>query len=148
MDVKILAVTNRELAEEVAEGRFRQDLYYRLNVITLRTPTLRERPEDIPLLARHFLKNFAQQAGTASKSLSESALMQMQAYSWPGNIRELENRLMQADLMVEGPVIEWRDLKVSENTASTNARSGKTSHQNSPGTGRRNDYTGTGGFSA
>lgn len=112
VDVKIIAVTNRELEQEVEAGNFRQDLFYRLNVLTLRTPPLRERPEDIPLLAKHFLKRFAQQFNHANKLLSDDALEKMLAYQWPGNIRELENRLMQANLLSDNNVIEWQDLKI------------------------------------
>lgn len=112
VDVKIIAVTNRELEQEVEKGNFRQDLFYRLNVLTLRTPPLRERPEDIPLLAKHFLKRFAQQFNHANKQLSDDALEKMLAYQWPGNIRELENRLMQANLLSDLNVIEWQDLKI------------------------------------
>lgn len=112
VDVKIIAVTNRELEQEVEKGNFRQDLFYRLNVLTLRTPPLRERPEDIPLLAKHFLKRFAQQFNHAIKQLSDDVLEKMLAYQWPGNIRELENRLMQANLLSDQNVIEWLDLKI------------------------------------
>lgn len=114
VDVKIIAVTNRELEHEVEKGNFRQDLFYRLNVLTLRTPPLRERPEDITLLAKHFLKRFAQQFSHSEKRVSEQALAGMLAYNWPGNIRELENRLMQANLLCDNAVIEWQDLKISE----------------------------------
>lgn len=114
VDVKIIAVTNRELEQEVEKGNFRQDLFYRLNVLTLRTPPLRERPEDIPLLAKHFLKRFAQQFNHANKQLSDDALEKMLAYQWPGNIRELENRLMQANLLSDHNVIEWQDLKIQD----------------------------------
>jgi diguanylate cyclase (GGDEF)-like protein len=99
VDVKIIAVTNRNLAEEVDKGTFRRDLYYRLNVLTLHNPPLRQRSEDIPLLSSHFLKKFSEQFNTGKKSLSANAMHKMQQYSWPGNIRELENRLMQATLM-------------------------------------------------
>ena len=117
VDVKIIAVTNRELEEEVAKGNFRQDLFYRLNVLTLRTPPLRARPEDVPLLSKHFLKKFAQQFSHSEKRLSADALTKMHNYSWPGNIRELENRLMQANLLCESDLIEWADLKI-ESTVS------------------------------
>lgn len=112
VDVKIIAVTNRELEQEVEKGNFRQDLFYRLNVLTLRTPPLRERPEDITLLSKHFLKKFSQQFSHSVKRLSESASRCLMEYNWPGNIRELENRLMQANLLCDGDVIEWQDLKI------------------------------------
>lgn len=112
VDVKIIAVTNRELEQEVIAGNFRQDLFYRLNVLTLRTPPLRERPEDVSLLSKHFLKKFSQQFSHSEKRLSNDALYKMSQYHWPGNIRELENRLMQANLLSENDVIEWSDLKI------------------------------------
>lgn len=115
VDVKIIAVTNRDLAAEVESGTFRRDLYYRLNVLTLHNPPLRERHEDIPLLSKHFLNKFAKQFNSEKKSLSVNAMHHMQQYTWPGNIRELENRLMQATLMCEGNVIEWDLLNINEN---------------------------------
>lgn len=123
VDVKIIAVTNRNLAEEVDKGTFRRDLYYRLNVLTLHNPPLRQRSEDIPLLSQHFLKKFTEQFNTGKKSLSANAMQKMQQYSWPGNIRELENRLMQATLMCEGDFIEWELLNVdSDNFQVTSPR--------------------------
>jgi diguanylate cyclase (GGDEF)-like protein len=112
VDVKIIAVTNRNLAEEVEKGSFRRDLYYRLNVLTLHNPPLRQRNEDIPLLSKHFLNKFSEQFNTPTKKLSANAMQKMQQYSWPGNIRELENRLMQATLMCEGDFIEWELLNI------------------------------------
>lgn len=117
VDVKIIAVTNRNLAEEVEKGTFRRDLYYRLNVLTLHNPPLRQRSEDIPLLSKHFLNKFSEQFKTGKKSLSVNAIHKMQQYSWPGNIRELENRLMQATLMCEGNFIEWELLNVNDEDA-------------------------------
>lgn len=112
VDVKIIAVTNRDLAHEVELGTFRKDLYYRLNVLTLHNPPLRERVEDIPLLSSHFLSKFAEQFNVEKRVLSADALSKMRAYSWPGNIRELENRLMQATIISEGKVIEWDQLNI------------------------------------
>jgi hydrogenase-4 transcriptional activator len=114
VDVKIIAVTNRDLAAEVEKGTFRRDLYYRLNVLTLHTPPLRQRSEDIPLLSKHFLNKFSEQFSSGKKSLSENALYKMQQYAWPGNIRELENKLMQATLMCEGSFIEWELLNIND----------------------------------
>ncbi|MEJ2205856.1 MAG: sigma-54 dependent transcriptional regulator [Gemmatimonadota bacterium] len=97
VDVRIIAATNRELEEEIRRGAFRSDLYYRLNVIQLRLPPLRERHEDIDLLARHFLERFTGRSGdTAPRELSEGALKVLRAYDWPGNVRELENALERA----------------------------------------------------
>jgi DNA-binding NtrC family response regulator len=91
VDVRIIAATNVDLRQAVAEGRFREDLFYRLNVITLDLPPLRARREDIPLLAAHFLRFFAQENGVGPRSLSPETLRVMMDYDWPGNVRELEN---------------------------------------------------------
>nr|WP_136251381.1 sigma 54-interacting transcriptional regulator [Ningiella ruwaisensis] len=112
VDVKIVAVTNRDLALEVQKGKFRQDLYYRLNVVTIHNPPLRERLDDIALLSQHFLTKFANQFSTTRKLISNDTILQMQAYSWPGNIRELENKLMQASLMCQGEEIVFSDLNI------------------------------------
>ncbi len=91
VDVRVIATTNRDLQAEIAAGRFREDLYYRLNVVPLRVPSLRERREDIPLLARHFLQRSAESAGMPPRELSTDALTALQAYDWPGNVRQLRN---------------------------------------------------------
>jgi len=98
VDVRILAATNRNLEEEVAQGRFRQDLYYRLNVVVLGVPSLESRPEDIPLLARHFIQQFATPASTV-RQISNEALGYLGRYDWPGNVRELENVVRRAVAM-------------------------------------------------
>jgi DNA-binding NtrC family response regulator len=91
VDVRIIAATNRDLQSEVARGRFREDLYYRLNVINLEMPALRERASDIPLLAMHFLRRFAGDNAKTITGFSDEALARLTAYRWPGNVRELEN---------------------------------------------------------
>ncbi len=91
VDVRILAATNRRLEEEVAAGRFREDLYYRLNVIQIALPPLRERMEDVPLLAQHFVEKYARETGRGVRGFSDEALAQICAYAFPGNVRELEN---------------------------------------------------------
>ncbi len=91
VDFRLLAATNRDLEKEVAEGRFREDLYYRLKVVTLRIPPLRERPSDIPVLAEHFLAGFYQEHGKPAKRLSAEALEVLARYPWPGNVRQLRN---------------------------------------------------------
>ncbi len=107
-DVRIVAATNRNLAREVQAGRFREDLYYRLNVIHVRLPALRERRDDIPLLAEHFLRTAAERDGrTDGVSFSAGALARLVAFDWPGNVRELEN-------VVERAVILSADAVVSE----------------------------------
>lgn len=91
VDVRVVATTNRDLQGEIAAGRFREDLYYRLNVVPVRMPALRERREDIPLLARHFMARAAQAAGLAARPIAEDAMAALQAYEWPGNVRQLRN---------------------------------------------------------
>lgn len=91
VDVRVIATTNRDLQAEIAGQRFREDLYYRLAVVPLRVPALRERREDVPALARHFLARSAEQSGMASRELSADAIAALQAYDWPGNVRQLRN---------------------------------------------------------
>jgi two-component system response regulator HydG len=98
VDVRIIAATNRDLEEEIRRGGFRSDLYYRLNVITLHLPPLRERPDDVPLLAEYFLKRFSEGRGRELR-LAPETLQELQAYDWPGNVRELENALERAAVM-------------------------------------------------
>jgi Nif-specific regulatory protein len=93
VDVRIVAATNRDLEVEVSEGRFREDLFYRLRVFPIRLPALRERREDIPLLANHFLKKYAQEFGRSVGGFSQQAMELLQSYTWPGNVRELENEV-------------------------------------------------------
>jgi two-component system response regulator HydG len=109
INVRILAATNRELATMVEQGRFRKDLYYRLNVVSLRIPPLRERREDIPLLAAHFLERANKQFGL-NRTLSDDVLRTMTDYAWPGNVRELENSIERACALSSGPVLHIGDL--------------------------------------
>ena len=118
VNVKIVAVTNRDLALEVEQGRFRKDLYYRLNVVTLNNPPLRERGEDLLLLAQHFLNKFSKQFETGKKFLSPETLALMRRYPWPGNVRELENKLMQATLLSESDEITIDELNLEQEFAS------------------------------
>lgn len=104
VDVRIIAATHRDLEDLVREGRFRQDLYYRLNVVALRVPPLRERPTDIPLLARHFLHRYAERFGLTNLQVPEGLIERLLGYSWPGNVRELENTL--ESLIVLSPADE------------------------------------------
>jgi len=96
VDIRIIAATNRDLTQEIAAGRFREDLYYRLNVITLKMPPLRERPEDVPILAAHFLDRISQETKRQVGSISPAALEALKRYDWPGNVRELENTIERA----------------------------------------------------
>jgi two-component system response regulator HydG len=107
VDVRIIAATNRDLEEEIRKGAFRSDLYYRLNVIQLRLPPLRERMEDVELLGRHFLERLALREGREKPmDLSRESLEVLQRYDWPGNVRELENALERAAVVSPGPVIQ------------------------------------------
>jgi len=90
-DVRIIAATNRDLEADVASGRFRRDLFYRLNVVSIRLPPLRERKEDIPLLVEHFVRKFNERMGKKVKGVSPEAMRLLMDYDWPGNVRELEN---------------------------------------------------------
>ncbi|MCF6402477.1 sigma 54-interacting transcriptional regulator [Chitinophaga filiformis] len=110
-DVRIIAATNRNLQKEVTEGRFRSDLFYRLNVFPIVLPPLRERKEDIPLLAAHFIDRFARTAGKKNVRLSSTAMKQLEAYNWPGNVRELEHVLERSILLMQGNVI--REIHLS-----------------------------------
>ncbi|MDJ1503723.1 sigma-54 dependent transcriptional regulator [Xanthocytophaga agilis] len=106
VDVRIIAATNRNLEKEVAEGRFRLDLYYRLNVFPITLPPLRERREDIPLLAEYFLEKFSAKTGKRIDTISPQAVNQLNNYSWPGNIRELEHLMERSVLLATGSQIE------------------------------------------
>jgi DNA-binding NtrC family response regulator len=110
VDVRLVAATNRNLAEEVAEDRFREDLYYRVNVVTITLPTLRERRSDIPVLANHFLRKYSHLAGGKVKEISREAMEVLLDYGWPGNIRQLESAIERAILLCEGDRILPRDL--------------------------------------
>lgn len=114
VDVRVLCATHKDLAAEVAAGRFRQDLYYRLNVIELRVPPLRERREDIPLLTDRVLKRLAGDSGLAAAAVSTEALEKLKSYRFPGNVRELENMLERAYTLCEDDVIQPHDLRLAE----------------------------------
>jgi PAS domain S-box-containing protein len=109
-DVRVLAATNRDLFREAEAGRFRNDLYYRLNVVTIHLPPLRDRKEDIPLLCKHFLKNYSLKEGKDIQSFSPGAMQAMMDYDWPGNVRQLENAVSHAVILAQGPVIERGSL--------------------------------------
>jgi len=114
INVRMLAATNKDLEEEVAAGRFRIDLYYRLNVFPLLLPPLRERKEDIPLLANHFLKKYSTEEGRQVPVLSTEATDMLMQYNWPGNIRELENTIQRNVVLANGAVIESLEIPVSK----------------------------------
>jgi len=125
INVRILAATNRDLEEGVAQGTFRRDLYFRLNVLSLRIPSLRERRQDIPLLAAHFLERLSR-SSEQERTLSDDALKAMLAYDWPGNVRELENCLERACAFTTGPMIHLGDLprEISQLEGTTPAGTG------------------------
>jgi two-component system response regulator PilR (NtrC family) len=106
VDVRILAATNRDLKTEVAAGTFREDLYYRLNVLPIRIPPLRERPEDVPVLAEHFLRHYSERFGKHFERLGDDARRLLTDYGWPGNIRELKNMMERVALLEDGRELE------------------------------------------
>jgi len=110
VDVRVVAATNHDLRKEVQEGRFRQDLYFRLNVVNLHIPPLRERPEDILALARHFLNRYTSDFKKKVEGFATEAITKMRGYSWPGNVRELQNAIERAVLLCEGVLIGPKDL--------------------------------------
>ena len=110
IDVRIIAATNRDLEHEMRRGSFRSDLYYRLNVIALHLPPLRERPDDVPLLAEHFLKRLSQREGGRKLTVADDAMAALRCYDWPGNVRELENALERAAVLSKDNVIGTDDL--------------------------------------
>jgi two-component system response regulator AtoC len=110
VDVRVIAATARKLDAEVAAGRFREDLFYRLNVVPLEVPPLRERPRDVPLLADHFIAHFRATLGKPVRTISDEALERLTAYRWPGNVRELENVIERAVILAEGDSITLREL--------------------------------------
>src|SRR5581483_11694347 len=116
INVRILAATNRDLEQAVAQGTFRRDLYFRLNVLSLRIPPLRERRQDIPLLAGHFLDRFNRDSENR-KELSDEAIKAMLAYDWPGNVRELQNCLDRACAFNPGAIVHVTDLPSSIHSA-------------------------------
>ncbi len=113
VDVRIIAATNRNLQKEVEAGRFREDLYYRLNVIALEVPALRERKDDIPLLAQKFVENFARANRKSIKGFSPQAMDMLMRYDWPGNVRELENAMERAVILTVGEYVTERSLPLA-----------------------------------
>ena len=118
VDVRVIAATNKDLEQEIEMGRFREDLYYRLNVIPFRVPALRERAGDVPMLAREFLGEFCAEAGVKVKKITARAMRALQAHSWPGNVRELRNLMERLVIMTPGPSIDLGDLPDAVTTPS------------------------------
>jgi two-component system nitrogen regulation response regulator NtrX len=124
VDARIVAATNKNLEEEIARGTFREDLYHRINVIPLNVPPLRERREDIPLLAAHFLKELAQENETPPKTIGPKALEALANLPWPGNVRELKNFIWRLAILSPGPHIDLDDLGLASPAAAEAALSG------------------------
>ena len=110
VDVRILSATNRDLARQVAEGRFREDLYYRLNVFPIEAPSLRERREDIPALVNHFISRFNVEEGRRVTGASNETLALLTAFDWPGNVRQLENAVYRAIVLADAPYLQPYDF--------------------------------------
>jgi two-component system nitrogen regulation response regulator NtrX len=110
VDVRVIAATNKQLEKEIEEGRFREDLYYRLAVIPFTVPPLRDRAEDIPILARSFVAEFCAEAGEVTKEIAPAAMKKLQSHNWPGNVRELRNLMERLVIMSSGERIEASDL--------------------------------------
>ena len=119
VDVRLMTATNRNLAQMVANGMFREDLYYRLNVVSIEMPPLRERKEDIPALAQTFIRRFAGELKKKIEGMTPEALKLLMRYNWPGNIRELENTIERAALLAEQRLIEADDLRLGEAPSTT-----------------------------
>jgi transcriptional regulator with GAF, ATPase, and Fis domain len=123
VDVRIITTTNRDLEEEVRKGRFRQDLYYRLNVFPITVPPLRQRKEDIPLMVQAFIERFSRKLGKQITSIPKETLKVLQDYPWPGNVRELENIIERAVILCPGPVLQLTDkLEISSSSLSSTVR--------------------------
>jgi len=119
VDVRVIAATNRNLKDEVAHGRFREDLYYRLNVVNIETPPLRERRSDVPAIAKFFLDRYAKENGKSIETFSQQALELLVAYDWPGNVRELENAIERGVVLAGGTELEARHLPASVRPSGT-----------------------------
>jgi two-component system NtrC family response regulator len=117
IDTRVITATNRDLKSAISEGRFREDLYFRLAVVTIALPSLRERGEDILLLAKVLLDRYAAETGKAVKGFAQEAQKAIRSYSWPGNVRELENRVKRAVIMSDGPRVTPADLELNEQIA-------------------------------
>jgi len=116
VDVRLVAATNRDLKKRVEEGRFREDLFYRLYVVTLTLPPLREREGDVVLLARHYLKTLAEENGRPPLGITSEAMAALAAYSWPGNVRELRNAIERMVVLATGDKLTVRDLPAAVRT--------------------------------
>jgi DNA-binding NtrC family response regulator len=130
IDVRVIAATNHDLRQMVSEGRFQEDLYYRLNVIPIEIPPLRERREDIPGLVEHFLRKHAQRTGKRIDRIEESAVAALRSHDWPGNVRELENTIERAVVLCAGTVIDLRGISLVGGPAPAASLPSMALHQN------------------
>jgi two-component system response regulator FlrC len=128
VDIRIIATSNRNLSEEVRTGRFREDLLYRLNVVNLQIPPLRERPQDVLELADHFIKHYAEVNGVAAKPLSQEAKRELLRNRWPGNVREMENTIHRAVLLASGDEIGVEAIRLPDGTRIADGPSGPVAH--------------------
>ena len=117
VDVRVIAATNRDLRQLVSEGKFLEDLFYRLNVIPIEMPPLRERREDVAMLVEHFVRRFAERTGKVIEGVDEKAMTELTRYEWPGNVRELENTIERAVVLATGPVLTSRTVWLMSATA-------------------------------
>jgi formate hydrogenlyase transcriptional activator len=136
-DARLIAATNRDLASMVDEQKFRSDLFYRLNVFPVRVPSLRERPEDIPMLVRHFAEQCARRMNKKIETISSETLKQMRQYHWPGNIRELQNVIERAVILSMGPVLNVPLGEIQSRSSSTVANQGGNSNNKHASTTRQ-----------
>jgi formate hydrogenlyase transcriptional activator len=127
VDVRVVAATNSDLAELVAEKKFRSDLYYRLNVFPINVPPLRERPEDIPLLVHFFANKFAQQMKKSIESVPKETMAALTSYHWPGNIRELQNLVERGVILSRGSVLEIPLTELRQSARTANHSNGSSS---------------------
>jgi DNA-binding NtrC family response regulator len=124
VDVRVIAATNRDLEKDVAEGKFRRDLYFRLHVLEIVVPGLRKRPEDIPALAEFFLRKFSEETGRKLKGYTPRAMEEMLRYRWPGNVREMKNVIERAVVLARGEFVDHTDLVLSTLKTSGDTESG------------------------
>jgi two-component system response regulator GlrR len=130
MNARIIAASNKNLEQEVKNGQFREDLYYRIHVIPIKLPTLNERKEDIPILARHFLKKHSEEMGKNIHAFSTDAMQKLISYPWPGNIRELENTIECAMAMAKGNIITEDLILQTQNVHSESLKPFKDAKEN------------------
>ena len=121
VDVRVIAATNKDLAHEIEEGRFREDLFYRLNVVPVNVPPLRERREDIPMLIRHFAEVMATHDGIKPRRFDEGAVERMAGLTWPGNVRELRNTVERLMILSAGDVVRAEDVEILASGGATEA---------------------------